>query len=438
MSEVAKISTGYSPRKLQQELHRKLRRFSTIVCHRRFGKTVFAVNDTIDRSFRCKYPNPQYAYLAPFRDQAKRVAWEYFKRYTEAIPGVEVNEAELRIDIPRPKLKDRIRYMLLGADNPAAIKGIYLDGGILDEYGEMYPAAWREAIRPTLSDRLGWATFIGTPKGRNNFWDLHNYATNEGDPEWFGALYKASETGIIIPSELESARRAMTEDEYEQEYECSFQAGLVGAYFSKEISALEKSGKFTSVPYDPSLRVETFWDLGINDTCAIWFVQRYGREYRMVDYFEEPDLNIPKLVSIVKDRVRDGRASVGDFWLPHDAKVRDLSTGKTRIETFKSLGIRAHVIPRVEDKMDSIHAARMMLPRCVFDAVRCKRGIDALMNYQRKWDSKALVFSQKPMHNWASNGADAFQQFAMGAQEEREESQRQRPAQAETQYDIFA
>lgn len=425
MSAPAKrIATGYSPRPFQVQLHANLKRFSVICAHRRFGKSVFSLNEIIDRAFRNQLKNPQYAYLAPTYGQAKRVAWQYLKDYTQNIPGMQPNEADLRVEIPRPALNDRIRIMLLGAENPATLKGIYLDGVVMDEYAEMNPSAWREVIRPTLSDRKGWAIFISTPKGRNSFWELYDGAKNgfqqeDGTrkllPEWFSAMYRASDTKIVPDDELESARATMTPEEFAQEYECDFASGLVGAYFSKEISAAEKAGRFTSVPYDPSLPVDTYWDLGINDVMAIWYVQRHGREFRVVDYFEEADLNIPVHVGKVKDRIKAAGCTVGKFYLPHDAKVRDLGTGKSREEVFRKCGASVKVVPRVEDKMDSIHAARMIFPMCVFDQGRCKRGIDALMAYARKWDSKALVFSNSPLHNWASNASDAFQQFAMAA-----------------------
>lgn len=446
MNATQVISTGYTPRPLQARLHRSLKRFNVLVCHRRFGKTVFAINEMIDRGLRFSQtrpdlPDPRFAYLAPFRGQAKDVAWDYLKRFTQDIPGATPNEADLRIDIPRPDRSDKIRFQLLGAENPMALKGRYLDGGILDEYGEMYPSAWREAIRPTLADRKGWAIFIGTPKGRNGFHDLYQYAFSGKDPDWYCALFKASETGIIDADELASMKREMTEEEYEQELECSFQAGLVGAYFTKEIVAAEKQGKFTSVPYDPALPVNTYWDLGINDVTAVWFVQKFGREFRMVDYFEEPDLSIPELTNRMTDKIRAMRCTVGQLWLPHDAKVRDIGTGKSREETFTRLGYRPKIIPRIEDKGDSIQAARTIFPKCIFDKDRCKRGIEALMNYQRKWDSKASVFSTKPMHNWASNGADAFQQFAMAAddRDERDESDLSRyEMEAVTEYSPYS
>lgn len=386
--------------------------------------------------------NPRYAYLAPLYGQVKKVAWDYLKDFTKNIPGAVSNEADLRVDIPRPHLGDKISFTLLGADNPDSLRGIYLDGVVLDEYGDMNPEMWRKVIRPALSDRTGWAIFIGTPKGRNSFWDLYNKATNgfpleEGgvyvDPEWYGALYTVEDTKIISDDELESASREMTDDEYAQEFLCSFQAGITGAYFAKEIAEGERQGKFTSVPYDPVLPVDTYWDLGINDVTSVWFVQTHGHEHRFIDYFEEPDLNIPQLIN----KIRDKKYLLGETVLPHDAQVRDLSTGKTRVEVFRSLGMRPRIVKRIEDKLDSIHAARMILPKCVFDREKCKRGIEALMNYQRKWDPKSQVFSTKPMHNWASNGADAFQQFAMGKEDRKRIDDSQRQTHAESAWDPY-
>ena len=198
--EIRVVKTGYIPRKIQLYLHNAMKRFNVLVCHRRFGKTVFTINEMIDQGLRNPRKNPQYAYFAPYYGQAKRVAWDYFKDFTKNIPGVRVNEADLRIEIDRPDRGDKVRFMLLGADNPGSIRGIYLDGAVLDEYAEMDTTIWGQVIRPALADRLGWAIFIGTPKGQNQFFDIYELATK--DPEWFTAVYKASETHLIPKSEL--------------------------------------------------------------------------------------------------------------------------------------------------------------------------------------------------------------------------------------------
>jgi hypothetical protein len=194
------------------------------VLHRRFGKTVLAINELIDRGLNNPLKNPQYAYFAPFHGQAKRVAWEYMKDYTKQFPGINVNEAELRVDIPRPNpdptREDKIRFLLLGADNPTAIRGMYFDGIVLDEYAEMDPQIWTQVLRPTLSDRNGWALFIGTPRGQNHFYDIWKLAEKDVTGKWYYKMFKASETGIISKSELLEAQSMMSPEEYAQEFEC--------------------------------------------------------------------------------------------------------------------------------------------------------------------------------------------------------------------------
>lgn len=430
------LSTGFIPRRLQLELRSKMRRFNVIVCHRRFGKTVWAINNQIDKMLRNTNPAPRGAYIAPTFGQAKRVVWDYAKKYTSMIPQISTNEQDLRIDYPH----NAARQMLLSAENPGSIKGIYLDDCIFDEYGLMDPTVWSEVVRPTLSDRKGGATFIGTPVGMNNFHKLYDYAKNSGDPEWFAAMYKASETGLISQEELDSARRTMSEEEYEQEYECSFNAGLTGAYFAKELARAEKEGRIGVVYYDPTLPVDTYWDLGIDDLCSVWFVQSFRGRHRIIDYYEICGASIPEAVADVKKK----NYAMGEWVFPHDVAARDFSTGKSQIQIFNRHGCRPNrIIPRVGTKRESINAARMIFASCEFDKVRCKRGLDALANYQRKWNSKNNVFEESPLHNWASNGADAFQQFAMGVREDSRDrlfNQRYgdgRDLRAETNYNPF-
>lgn len=433
-TEVQKIFTGYEPRAIQAYLHRMMRRFNVLVMHRRLGKTVFCINHMIAKGLRNDKFNPRYAYIAPLFSQAKKVAWDYLKQYAMTIPGATANEAELRVDIPRPERGDTIRFQLFGAENPDSLRGMYFDGVCLDEYGDMIPSLWSKVLRPALSDRLGWAIFMGTPKGQNDFYDLYQYAISGKDPEWFGALYKASETKIIPQSELDANRAQMSEDEYDQEFECSFLAGITGAYWAKEMGLAESSGRITRVPYDPAMPVDTWWDLGMNDVCSIWCTQSMRFEHRAIFYIEAPDTPIPEWIKILRKQPWH----FGSWNVPHDIAVREMTTGKARIEAFKPFGIRPKVIPRVEDKLDSIAAGRQIISKVWFDKDGCEKGIKALKNYQRRWDEKSKVFSPKPAHNWASNGADAWQQFGMGVREDRSAETRQRPRKAISDYDVFS
>jgi phage terminase large subunit len=408
------IDLGYRPRPYQQILHSRLRRFNVIVCHRRFGKTVFSIAEMIDQGLNNPLKNPQYAYIAPTYGQAKRVAWEYLKDFCRKIPGAKANEADLRIDIPRPDKGDKIRFMLLGAENPDSLRGIYLDGVILDEYAQCDPIIWGQVIRPALSDRKGWAIFIGTPKGQNHFWDIYQNAISASvaSDNWYVAMYKASETGVLDDEELAEAKMTMSEEEYEQEYECSFSAALIGAYYGKYINELEKKGRIIDFNYDPTCSVSTYWDLGISDTTAIWFVQRVGSEIRVIDYIENGGVGLEWYAKEIQNRPyiyeRHG--------IPHDGAARELGTGRSRQETLLDYGIRTDIIPR-QSVADGINAVRILLQKNIwFHSTNCKRGLDALKNYQRKYDSKNQIFLDSPLHNWASNGADAFRMMGLDLQ----------------------
>ena len=279
-----RVSTGHSPRPQQRLLHAAAGRFKVLVTHRRFGKTVFAVNELISGARRCKRMQPRFAYLAPFHVQAKDVAWSYLKHYTARIPDITVNETELWVELP-PRIEHQpgsggARIRLYGADNADRLRGLYFDGVVLDEYAQMHPRVWAEVVRPALADRHGWALFIGTPMGRNGFCDLFEGARDgfpltEGvrqrDPDWAAFLFKASETGIIPMPELEAAQRAMTADQYAQEFECSFDAAIPGAYYAQILAEAEPLGRIRPVAYEPALPVHTGWDLGIGDPTAIWF-----------------------------------------------------------------------------------------------------------------------------------------------------------------------
>ena len=410
---IQNIDLGYTPRVLQAKLHNELKRFSVVVAHRRMGKTVFSIMHMIAKGLSCNLKNPQYAYIAPTYGQAKRVAWEYLKDYTKEIPNRKVNEADLRVDIefPIPDIRGKVRFLLLGADNPDSLRGIYLDGAVLDEYAQCDPILWGQVIRPALSDRKGWGIFIGTPKGQNHFYDIYNKM--KGVEGWYNAVYPASETGIVEEAELVAARIEMSEEEYEQEFECSFSAALLGSYYGKYLNDLDREGHICNVPYDANVPVSTYWDLGISDTTAVWFVQEVGREIHLIDYIENAGVGLEWYVKELKKRGQGGHNYIyEDHWIPHDGAARELGTGVTRQETMRNFGLGTKIVPR-QSIADGINASRLLLPRCWFDKVLTKRGFDALKNYQRKYDSKSKMFVDKPLHDWSSNGSDAFRMMAI-------------------------
>jgi len=402
------VKIPYKPRDLQAEMHNKLKRWNVLVMHRRFGKTVFAVNHMIKHVLTCPLPRPRVALVAPTFTQAKRISWDYVKYYAGVIPGVTFNETELRADFP-----NNGRIMLLSGENPDALRGIYLDLCVFDEYGMQNPRVWGEVVRPALSDREGSAIFLGTPAGHNHFFDILQQAKEqdeEGSDQWYWKIAKASETKLVKDSELEAAQVQMTPEQYEQEYECSFTAAIIGAYYGKLLADLDDEGKITRVPYDPALPVHTAWDLGINDSTAIWFAQVYrGGAVNVIDYYENSGVGLDHYAEVLRQKDYHW----GDHLAPHDIEVRELGSGKSRLETAFSLGIRFKVIPKMKIA-DGINAARMLIPKCYFDREKCNEGLEMLRQYRQEWDDRKRMFRDQPRHDFTSHSADAFRYLALG------------------------
>ena len=401
MAQVVEIP--YTPRDHLRAYHDRTERYACLVAHRRFGKTVAAINDLIKDCFELERDNIRVGYIAPFYRQAKAIAWDYAKEFTAPIPGIAVNESELRIDFPHGA-----RLRLFGADNYDAMRGLYFDAVVLDEPADFPVSAWPAVIRPALADRKGKATFIGTPKGKNEFWETYNRARKE--PDWFCGLYKASETGILDPAELEEARAVMGEDRYEQEFECSFEAAIQGSYYGDEMRKMADEGRITRVSYEPNLPVVTAWDLGIGDSTAIWFAQFQGTEKRIIDYYENSGVGLEHYVHVLNDK----GYLYDQHILPHDVQVKELGSGKSRFETLQTLGVRNITIAPKLLVDDGIQAVRSFLRTSWIDEERCERGIEALKQYRRDWDEKGKTFRGRPMHDWTSHGADAMRYLATG------------------------
>lgn len=399
------ITINYKPRKHAEAYHDRTERFAVLVAHRRFGKTVAAINDLIRACFAVDKKDVRVAYIAPYLSQAKAVAWDYALEYTIDIPDIKINHSELRIDF-----NNGSRFRLYGADNYNAMRGLYFDAIVCDEMADFPHSAWPTVLRPSLTDRKGSCTFISTPKGKNEFWELYEHA--KSDPTWWSGMFKASQTDILDPEELEEAKITMGEDRYEQEFECSFEAAIVGAYYAMEMKTAMQDNRITTVPYDPSVGVVTAWDLGIGDSTAIWFAQYVGQEIRVIDYYENSGVGLDHYAKELSNK----NYHYMDHILPHDVQVKELGTGKSRLETLHNLGIQDVTIAPKLAIEDGIQAARSMLNRCWFDEEKCNRGIEALRQYRREFDEKNKTWRGKPLHDWTSHGADAWRYLAVGKQ----------------------
>jgi len=411
------IRIQYEPRPQFIPFHNRQQRFACIVAHRRAGKTVACIHDLQRAAIRCDLERPRFAYMAPTYSQAKAVAFDYLRDAASPIfpYGASVNTSELRVDYPNGS-----QVRLFGADNYDALRGLRLDGVVLDEFADFDPRAWPEVIRPALSDRRGTAVFIGTPKGHNAFYDITRRAQGYDEKgalsqtikdDWFYLVLKASETGLIATDELESARRDLTEDQYAQEFECSFEAAIVGAYYGKQMATAEREGRIRKVEHDPMAQVWTAWDIGGDrDATAIWFVQIAHKTISVIDYYEAISAETAPHAKAVMDRPYN---YAGHF-LPHDAAPRKPGSDKSYKDYLEGHGLKNLTVLPVGSREAGINAARLTLPRCYFDAEKCAHGIEALKMYHADYDEKNKILKASPVHDWASHAADAFRYLCVG------------------------
>jgi len=393
------VKIPYKPREWSNKFHEDKRRWKVIVCHRRAGKTTATLNHLQRDALLVN--NSRYAYIAPTYKQAKNIAWDMIKHYARPIPGVSFNESELRVDYPNGS-----RITLFGADNPDSLRGIGLWGVVFDEYSQQPSNIFSEIIRPALADHEGYAIWIGTPKGKNAFYDLYQVA--QGNEEWQDIMLRASESKIVAEKELEDAKLTMTEDEYLQEFECSFEASIKGAYYSTQLQKARDEGRITEVPYDEMLPVSTWWDLGIGDATAIIFMQEYNGKWRMIDYYESSGEGLAHYAKVLKDK----EYHYDTHYAPHDIAVKELGTGKSRLEVSQSLGINFEVAPKLSIE-DGINAARMRFNTLWIDKTKCESFINNISMYHKEWDDKRGEFKNKPYHDFTSHSADAFRYWAV-------------------------
>jgi len=442
------IVIDYCPRRWAMKLHESLCRWAVLVLHRRAGKTTGILNHhqraALDdewerRRLRALVPDAEeatlttlmrdrvYWHVMPSYKQAKLTAWDMLKHFAGVVPGVKFNEAELLVRYPNGN-----RIQLIGADNPDSLRGPGLSGLSLDEYSQHPPNVFGEVLSKALADHLGYAIFAGTIKGPDQLYAM--YEAVKHDLAWC-ALWQdidgslQSEDGATITAlqiALEDDRKLvlqglMTQAEYDQEWYLSPEAAIKGAWYSAELQAARAQGRITRVPYDPSLPVDTDWDLGI-DAMAIWFTQslRSG-EVHVIDYHEDIGGGLPACADVLN---RKGYV-YGKHTAPHDIEQREIASGTTRKQTAANLGIKFDVAPKIAVE-DGIHAVKLLLARCWFDEEKCKHGLNALRHYKRTWNQRLNEFTATPVHDANSHAADGFRTFAVRYEIPRQARQRVR------------
>ncbi|MFW0776089.1 MAG: hypothetical protein ACN2B6_00015 [Rickettsiales bacterium] len=381
--------------------------------HRRAGKDACCLNF---EAKSCFSRVAAYWHLMPTQRQARKAIWNGVNPKT----GQKIIDQVFPKEIRKTTRQDEMMielingsiWQLCGSDNYDSLVGSNVAGVVFSEWSLTNPRAW-DYIRPILAENGGWAWFNYTPRGKNHGYDLYQMA--ESNPRWFAQKLTVDDTGVISEDVIQDERDSgMPEDMIQQEYYCSFDGGIEGSYYNDLLKKAREEGRITKIPIEPTVPVNTFWDLGRNDTTAIWFHQQVGKEHRFIKSFE----NNGEGLQYYAQHLKDQGMIFGKHYLPHDVEVTELTTNKSRRQTLESLGVTPMVtVPRISEINEGIQMVRNMLPLCWFDEEGCKGGIRALESYHKEYDEKRQVFRSYPLHDWSSNYADAFRQFAQGYSE---------------------
>jgi len=403
---------SYIPRLAFLPFHQRKERWATLICHRRAGKTVAAVNELVIRGLYTQKKNARFAYIAPFRQQAKQIAWVYLREATEGV-ACEVRESDLSVEMP-----NGARITLYGSDNPDAMRGIYLDGVVVDEFADCRPSLWTEVILPTLADRKGWAVLMGTVKGaRNQLWQFYQKALK--DERWFDLLLKATESGIVDDEELEGLRSQMSEAQFNQEFECDPNAALLGTYYTTLINKIDKEGHIhDKVKYDPNFPVTVAADLGRSDSTVLTFFQERPDGIAVIDCEAGYGVGLDYYFELLDNKPYE----YDTIWLPHDARAMTLATNKSTadqfIDHYRGTDVKLDIVPRLSVQ-DGIEATRLILPYTWFNSEKCDVLVDALRTYRRKYNELNQSFMDTPLHSWESDFADSCRYLAIVANKKR-------------------
>lgn len=371
------------------------------IWHRRSGKDKLDLN-IIAREMQTKVGI--YHYYFPTYSQGKKALWEgigkdgfkYIDHFPKELIDGSPNHTEMKI-----RYKNGSLFQIIGTDEIDRVMGTNPIGVVFSEYSLQNPKAW-EYIRPILRENGGWAIFNYTPRGKNHGYDLVEMAKN--NMQWYVSILTIDDTNVLTDQDIQEEREAgMTEDMIQQEFYCSFTAAIMGSYYWKQCDEAEKAGRFGEVPYDPMLPVYTVWDLGISDAMSIGFFQINGLEVRMIDYVEQTGEGFPYFAKLLQDK----KYVYAKHFAPNDIKVRELGTGKSRLETAKALGIDFEIVPDI-GVQDGIDAGRALFSKLWVDKVKCADWLRLIPQYTKEYDEEKKVFKDKPLHDWTSHGADMY------------------------------
>jgi phage terminase large subunit len=408
-------------RRYQQPFHRYLvtgGKRAIEIAHRRWGKDEIALAATCELAHQRV---ASYWHCLPEFEQGRKALWDAVNAHTGKRRIDEAFPPEIRESKDEQKMfirfKNGSNWQIIGSDRYNATVGAGVAGIVYSEWALANPSAWAYH-RPMLEENNGWAAFITTPRGRNHAYSMFQHA--QKSPKWFAEISSVHQTGALSAEQLEETLAEycalygvdLGTAQFEQEYGCSFNAAILGAFYAREMNAVRTSGRIVPIVALPNRPVHRAWDIGTRDDTSIWWFQVVGGRVYILDCYTNSGAGVEHYAEVIAKRKEEHGWIDGTDFVPHDAKVLEWGTGKTRVETMQALGLHPQVVP-MATKQDGIQAVRKTLPLCLFHP-RCEEtGISALEQYRREWDDDKKCFKANEVHDWTSHLADAMRYLAL-------------------------
>jgi hypothetical protein len=419
------IEFHFTPRAYQEPIIQYMlnggmaKKRAVLVWHRRAGKDITALNILLTAAIYDRVGT--YFYLFPTYGQGKKIIWDGMddkgRKFLSYIPKElialdksnkpKINETDMQVELVNGSI-----IQIIGTDRIDSVVGTNPVGCVFSEYAIQKPIAWK-LIEPILAANKGWALFVYTPRGHNHGYDLYEGAGIEG---WFRQLLTVEQTQneagepIIDQAYIDSLRRRGTDEGIiNQEYYCSFTGSIEGAYYGHLMKLAHAEHRIGDFPWEPRFPVETWWDLGRNDANVIWFVQHIGRRPRAIDLYYNRQQGLAHYIKVVREKDYTYDKHV----LPHDINVTEYSSNVKRIDVARSLGLSHITVAPKLHITEGIEAVRLLLPRMEFNDKKCLKGIQALEEYHKEYDDEKKCYAETPVHDWASNFADAVRTGAV-------------------------
>jgi phage terminase large subunit len=422
ITSVSVPANGWRPRPHQENLWRYLEnggKRAVAIWHRRAGKDEVALHHT---AVSAMTRPASYWHCLPEYAQCRKAIWTAVNPHTGKRRIDEAFPHDIRENTNDNEMFIRFKgtgstWQCIGSDSFSSAVGASTAGIVFSEYALANPSAWAY-FRPMVEENDGWATFITTPRGRNHALSLFRYA--EQQPGWFAELLTSEDTGTPSAAALAETLaeysalygRDMGRAQYEQEYMCSFNAAILGAFYALEMQDVRREGRIDAIEPIYDQPVHRAWDLGVKDDTSIWWFQSVGAQLFVLDHYAASGVGLEHFADLIEKRHSERGWLHGTDYVPHDAKIKEWGSGRTRVETMQGMGLRPLLVP-MATVADGINAARRALPLCVFHPRTEETGIAALEQYRREWDDDKKTFRESAVHDWTSHPSDAFRYLAL-------------------------